>query len=468
MTVRVRAALEGFRGSLFYTPLLYVLAAVVASSATLVLDATLENVPGWPPIILAGTVASARALLSTIAGATIAFAGVAFSVSLLLLQLASSQFSPRVLYSLFRDPFGKRVMGIVVGTFTYCLLVLRAVRESPTPGGHALIPYLSLVVAVALGILAILAIVAFIDHSAHSMEVGEITRRLTVEAREQIDRLFPQHSDGAVAAPHDDPEEDLEPPDDALRVVASGDGWVQQIDLAGILDSVPEGSTIRLATRVGAFVVEGMPLCEIWPTPDDAQAAAGRARGAIRLGGGRTMQQDAAFGIRKLVDIALRALSPGINDPTTAQEVIVHLGALLRGIFLRDLPPLVQVDDRERRLLRPFELRHGDYLDLAFDQIRQAGAGQPAVMLTLLETLGMLDAALDDAGLRVRRAALTGQAALIVRGSAATELLPDDVERIRRQASELGLVVEREDAAAAAETHLPDEHRARLSDEHRR
>ena len=129
------------------------------------------------PLGLTSTVDSARAVLSTIAGATITFAGIAFSVSLLIIQLASSQYSPRVVHTLFRDPFNRRVMGLVVGTFTYCVIVLRSVRSPFEQGGEPVIPNLSVAVAVVLGIATILAIVAFINHSAHSMDVSEILER---------------------------------------------------------------------------------------------------------------------------------------------------------------------------------------------------------------------------------------------------------------------------------------------------
>lgn len=185
MRLRLSSLVERLRASLFLTPMAAVILAIGAGLLPLTLDSRVRSASDLP-LGVASTVESARALLSTIAAATITFAGIAFSVSLLVIQLASSQYSPRVVHILFRDPFNKRVMGLVVGTFTYCVIVLRSVRSSVEQGGQAVIPNLSVVVAVILGISAVLAVIAFINHSAHTMDVSEILERVAGEAVRQI------------------------------------------------------------------------------------------------------------------------------------------------------------------------------------------------------------------------------------------------------------------------------------------
>lgn len=436
MLIRLRAAWESFRSNLFFVPLLLLLVGGALAQLMLWVDVRIEADGTVLPEIFRSTVDSARALLSTIATATITVAGIAFSVSLLLFQLASSQYSPRVLHGLFRDTFTKRVLGLVVATFTYCLLVLRAVRGQIEEGGAPIVPNLSVIVALLLGILSILAIVAFINHTAHSMDATDLIRRITAETRAQVERLAepPEESDG-------DPEPAApQAPEGAFEVAASRDGWVQQIDDRGLLAATDEGSTIRVETFPGDFVPRGAVLCYVWPEPEDPRHATREVREAIHLGRTRTMQQDLAFGLRQLVDVALRALSPGINDPTTAGEVISHLGGILRDILVRDLPPGFRSDGRGRRLFYPYRVDHGRLVELAFEQIRQAGASQPAVVRRLLDTLGPLARHVEESGYADRAAMVRQQARKALQALATHQPLEDDLRVLEEHAEAQGLL----------------------------
>lgn len=432
MLVRLRAAWEGFRTNLFFVPLLFLLAATALAFVTITIDIELRSSDVRLPNLLRSTVDSARSLLVTVASATITVAGISFSISLLLIQLASSQFSPRVLHGFFRDSFTKRVLGLVVGTFAYCLLVIRSVRGPLEEDGAAIVPNISVFVALILGLLSILAIVAFINHSAHSMEVGEILRRISNDTQGQIARLC--EPIGKLEA--DDWQPPPTPPRqvDVYVVRARTDGWVQQIDPKGLLDAADDRGTVLLETRAGEFRIEGTALARIWPAPQDPERAEKEVREAIRLGRARSMQDDLAFGIRQIVDVALRALSPGVNDPTTAQESIVHLGAILRDLLTVDLPKTYHEDDRGRRLFRAKELTHADHVDLAFDEIRRSGSDQIAVAIALISVLGQLQRRLVDAGIEDRIAPLRRQAKLIVRNVTKTVPLPEDLRLVKDKA----------------------------------
>ncbi|HEX6261691.1 MAG TPA: DUF2254 domain-containing protein [Actinomycetota bacterium] len=437
MLVRIRAAWEEFRSNLFAVPLIYLLLAVVVAQTMLEIDQRITQDELDVPLIFRSTVDSARALLSAVATATITVAGIAFSISLLLFQLASNQFSPRVLHGFFRDTFTKQVLGLVVGTFTYCLLVLRAVRGAVETNGTPIIPNLSVALGLVAGIASILAIVAFINHTAHSMHATEIIARITRETREQIDRLLesPEESDGRDPNPEDAPEA----PEDAFVVTARSDGWVQQVDDGGLLDAAEDGGTVRLETFVGDFVPEGAALCSIWPPPADEERAVREAREAVRLGKSRTLQQDLGFGLRQLVDIALRALSTGINDPTTASEVVSHLGGLVHDVLVRDLPPSRHADDRGRRVFRPREISHRGFVELAFAQIRVAAAGQPGVVRHLLDVLGPLAMMVERRGYPDRAEMVRQQARLALRGAEAAGILDVDMLDLLEQARRLDL-----------------------------
>lgn len=384
MKLGMAAFAERFRTSLFLIPMLFVIGAIVLGELTLLLDSSL-GAGNELPLGLTSTVESARAVLSTVAGATITFAGIAFSVSLLTIQLASSQYSPRVVSGLFRDPFNKRVIGIVIGTFSYCLIVLRSVRSSLERTGDPVIPNVSVAIAVILGITSILVIIAFIDHNAHAMEISKILDVVTHDAVGAVDR----HWSVDIFEPSIIQRPEILPPDAGFVVRFERIGWVQLLDAKALLGSVPEGGTIRLDTAVGRFAIQGAPFCTIWPTPIDPDQVTRVALDAVHIGETRTLQQDASYGIRQLADVVLKALSPGVNDPTTAQDAIFHLGAVLREFLQRDEPARDLTHDHRRLVLAQAE-DHRGILGLAYDEIRPAAASLPAVSIYLLESMSLL------------------------------------------------------------------------------
>jgi uncharacterized membrane protein len=195
---------------------------------------------------------------------------------------------------------------------------------------------------------------------------------------------------------------------------------------------------MRLDVRNGSFVAEGQTIGVLWPAPDDAEALSTLVGHAILLGDSRSLLTDVAFGIRKLVDIGLRALSPGINDPTTAYDVIVHLGVVVRELLWRDLTPAVRTMDG-RRLVIANDLSHADYVNRAFDQIRLAGAAQSAIAVTLMQTLGALAIDLDRDGLSDRAAAVRRQAMLALATFESGAPLQEDGERVQSLAARQGL-----------------------------
>ena len=373
------------------------------------------------PFGFASTVESARALLGTIAGATITFAGIAFSVSLLIIQQAASQYSPRVVYTLYRDPFTKRVMGLVVGTFTYCLLVLRAVRSPLEKGGDPDIPNLSVAIAVVLGISTILAIVAFIDHSAHSMDISNILHDVEQRAIKQIEREW-RIADSEAVQPHFPPR----PEGHGHTVRFTESGWVQQLDVDKLADCLDPDMTMWVDTYPGRYAVRGTPICVLSAVPHDAEATAHEVRLALSTGPTRTMQQDVTFGLRQLTDVALKALSPGINDPTTAQDAIFHSASVLQALLQRDPPASLSGNTRVIMLQTP---THDDLIKLAFGEVRQAASSLPAVCVYLLESLALLAEACPESA-RDRREGLLEQARLVVAGCAAADNLRADVREV--------------------------------------
>ncbi len=425
MLSRLQAYGDRLRSSLFFVPMLCVLAGIVVGEAMLYVDALVEGIDPR----LTATVDSARTVLTTVAGATLTFAGIAFSVSLLLISLASSQFSPRVVHGMFRDPFNKRVMGLVIGTFTYCLVVLRAVRSSLEETGDAVVPSVSILLAVVLGIASILAIVAFINHAAHSMDVSKILHRVTEEALSQARAAWPEPE------PDSDPpvgtDEDTALPGGAAAVRFDGYGWVQNVDYEQLLAALPSGTTARLETFAGQYAIQHTPLCHLFPPAPDPDAVAAAVRAAVIVGETRTLQQDVAYGVRQLSDVALKAMSPGINDPTTAHDAISHLGTVLSDL-LRRRPPARRLAGADGQvLLVPEATTHDQLVGLAFDEVRIASADQPTVLIYLLDVLHQVEQSLADLVRPGAVAALRRQASMIREINERADVLEPDRERVR-------------------------------------
>lgn len=418
---------ERARASLFVIPMAFVVAGALLGLVGVAIDERLGDVD--LPFTVSTTVDAARAVLGTVAGATITVAGIAFSVALLIFQLASSQYSPRIIHGLFRDPYNKRAMGIVVGTFTYCLVVLRSVRGPLEDGGASVVPVLSVNVAVLLGILAILTIVGFIDHAAHQMDISEVLQGVTRDTRACLRDQWAR-PDRAPAAPPPPPE--LDTP--GHRIGLDGDGWIQRIDRAALQGLVPPGGRVRLETTVGRYAVAGTPLCTIWPVPadaDDARHIEARARRAVALGDARTLTGDVAYGVRQLADVALKALSPGINDPTTAQDALFHTSAVLREAFSLVPPPRVRVDHDGRCLHEPEATDHADLVALAFAEVRRDAAAHPAVCAYLLEAMHLVHTADGGEGPTAGREELVRQARLLVAEAQRAVSLDADRELVR-------------------------------------
>ncbi len=424
MVIRLRKLQDQLRSSLFFVPMLFVLLAVVVGEGMLFLDSRVEGIP----VRFTATVDSARSVLSVVASATLAFAGIAFSVSLLLISLSSSQYSPRVVHGLFRDPFNKRVMGIVIGTFTYSLVVLRAVRGPLEESGESVVPSISILVALVLGVFSVLAIIAFISHSAHSMDVSKILHDVTDDALAQVRVSWPE----ATSGNDEDSEMDLEPPSgDGFVVTFDRQGWIQQIDQEAMLGTLEPGAHMLLQTVPGRYAIPGTPLGTIWPAPADEEAACRKARKAVVVSEARTMQQDVSYGVRQLADVALKALSPGINDPTTAQDALFHLSAVMRELLVRTPPPRRREGGDDRVLVFSEAITPDELIGLAFDEVRIAAAGQPTVQIYLLEILRLLSSSLDESRHGEALAALRSEADLVLAIGERADLPDDDLNRVR-------------------------------------
>ncbi len=382
--VRFRQLLDLAQHRLLLIPLLFVTLAVGLSQLMLAVDRSLTDAD--LPTVLETTVGSGRAILSAIASGLIASVTLLLSLMLVAVQLASTQFSPRTLRDWIGDRTLQRTIGLGLGTTVYCLLIL---RETRTLGeGEALTPHMSVLLGLVLGVASLVAVVLSVDHLTNRLRIGAVAKGImsdTVALIERNDQLGSKENPAvAPTTQTSGGQAGVDVPGDAMVVTSSGSGWVQQIDDDALLAGVPQGSTVFVPVELGGFVMPDAPIAWIWPLPDDGDCA-DRVRSTIALGDTRTLQQDVGFGILQMVDIAVRALSPGVNDPNTANDLIVHVGVVLLALWER--PESGSVQEADGRTLIRHDLTHADYLRAAFDPLRRHGAGDPSVAATIVRTL---------------------------------------------------------------------------------
>lgn len=378
---------------------------------------------GWS---YTGGAEGASLLLSTVAGSMIAIAGTVFSMTLVAMSLASSQMGPRLLRSFMRDTANQVVLGTFVATFVYCLLVLRTIRRADEV---AFVPHLSVSIGMLLAMVSIGVLIYFIHHVAVSIQAEVVVARVGRELEEGIGKLFP----GQLGQPRPDTSNAPGPAGlpaafqrDARPVGAREDGYLQLIDADALMALADrEDLLLRLERRPGHYLVRGQTIVMVWPGERVTEALADELNDAVVLGAQRTATQDVEFSFLQLVEIAVRALSPGVNDPFTAIACVDRLGSALCRLARSDVPSPFRSDDRGRLRLVAAGFTFAEIVDTAFNQIRQSARSNPAVAIR------MLDAIAQIAG-QVRTAqdadCLRRHAAMIVRG--AREAVPEAEDRL--------------------------------------
>ncbi len=323
---RLRELLLAVRESFWFLPGLALLLSVLLGIAMVELGANavdLELAARWPRLFGAGAEGT-RGTLAAIAGSMITVAGVVFSVTIVALSLAADAYSPRVLRTFMRDRPTQAALGVFVGIFAYCLVVLRSVR-APGDDGPGFVPALAVFGALVLALLGVCMLVYFIHHAALAIQVSTIIQRVAHDTRRAIERLFPE----ALGEGEDEADGEPRSPRAWRAVPALRTGYIVQVDGGGLLALARRrGAVLRMELGVGEFAIESLPLASLAPAGDPAADAA-ELDALYTLGAERSIEQDAAFGLQQIVDIGTRALSPGINNPSTAAMCADHLSALL-------------------------------------------------------------------------------------------------------------------------------------------
>jgi uncharacterized membrane protein len=367
-------------------------------------DQLLEWLP-WVEI----TPSTGQAILSSIAGAMATITGVVFSITILTLSIASSQMGPRLLRTFLRHRFTHYTLGTFIGTTVYSLLILVSIRDRDQ---YQFTPYLGVLAAVFFAVAGFLILVYFIHAIAQMIQAPNVVQMVSADLDQAITRLYPEPlgEDASSVWQQQDVDAFLERLGKEYSIIpAITEGYVQAIDLPRLLQFAQERDCVlQLLYRPGDFLMLDSALCRIWPCQEDTHATSETLKGAFLTGNRPTPLQDVEAGVNELVEVAVRALSPGINDPYTAINCVDRLGASLSRLAQRQVPsPLRESEDHIIRVVA-----HGPnfagVLNCAYNQIRQYGAGSTAVTLRMMEVLTLLAQYLhsDDARAALRRHAL--------------------------------------------------------------
>jgi uncharacterized membrane protein len=435
---RLRRLWDLLLTSLWFVPALLVLAAIVLAVILIEVDASL---PGrylqerWPRLFGAGAGGS-RDMLAAIATSMITVAGVAFSITIVALSLASTQYTSRVVRNFMRDRANQVVLGSFLGIFVYCLVVLRTLRE----GEHTFNPALAVLFAVILALLGIGCLIFFIHHIALSIQAESILKSAAEETIDAVRRLFPvllADSEDAAVTPTDAPSAD----DPRWRALVSpASGYLVMVDDDALVAAAVSGSTvIRMEKAVGEFVIEGEPILSVIESANrPADSIDDVALAACVIERQRTMVQDVGFGIRQIVDVALRALSPGINDTTTAIACVQWLAVILSHLAVRRMGPAIVRHDGRIRLISCGP-GFGDMVSASFRQIRQHACDNAAVLESLV---GALDRVAIRTAAPGRRADLAAEVRLLAKTIECSRTAAHDLDYVSLAIEELACALE--------------------------
>jgi uncharacterized membrane protein len=423
--MRSRDALREYvTGSLWVLP---GISAVLAVAAGFVLS----RIPVGPgsPLAFRGTADDARTLLSNVTSTVVTVIALVLGLTVVALQLSSTQFSPRLLRSFLRDRPTQVVLSTFVATFAYSAAGLYTVGLS-AGGRTEEFPRLAVSGALALLFASLAMVVYFADHLAHSIQIDAIGKRVELDTLAVVNgRLGKAEDVGST------------PPEWAVPLVAPVSGYVRTAYPELLLPLAREhGVHVRLGVWVGDHIVSGTVLAWMWtaapdgPTPDPVlfQRA---LLGTVEVGFERTLQQDAALGIRQLVDIACKALSPAVNDPYTAVQAIDHLSVIFCALAVRPLGDDVAADPTGRGVVVVPGRRFGDYLATMCGLLRRYGCAEPTVSLALLGLLHKCAAVLADDP--PRWAAVGEQADLILADATRETAQPADLAPVVAAAADL-------------------------------
>ncbi|HSD95950.1 MAG TPA: DUF2254 domain-containing protein [Sulfuricaulis sp.] len=445
---------SNLRSSFWFMPSLIVVVNIAFAAALIETDSAGSDrwLSQWPRLFGAGA-DGARQMLSILAGSMMSVMGITFSMTLVALALASSQYTSRILRTFMSSRVTQVTLGIFAGIFAYCLVVLRTIRGGG--GVDEFVPSLAVFFAFVLALGGVGVLIYFIHHIASSIQASSIIASIAQETIASIERLFPEKLGHG-------PEED-EDRDEVLRslaerswhaVPAEMNGYIQSVDNDALLRLARDRKTVvRMERGIGAFVVQNTALASLALQDPPDQKTIEALNAVYSIGRYRTVEQDPAFGIRQLVDMALKALSPGVNDTSTAVMCVDYLTAILAQLASRKFPASLRYEGDELRVITIAPTFEG-LLAEAFDQIRGSAEGNVGIMARML---GAFETLADLTANPRRRRALHEQAQWLAELAGRTTEATHDRARIARRLMEVREALEAGPALSAREESAGEE-----------
>jgi uncharacterized membrane protein len=373
--------------SFWFVPVMIIALSIALSIGLVSLDSGID-LPhdGWVRFFLVNSSESARSILSTISGAMIGVAGTVFSVTLVALTLASSQFGPRLIKNFMYVRLNQIVLGSYIATYLYCLLVLNAIKDS---SDYIFIPSLSIFVAILAAIANIILLIVFIHQIAISIQADKVISDISDLISKQVETLFPDKMGDELNEEIDNEEDSaLSAYNRTTSIKSPKSGYLQYIDSDVLLEMITTNdSLIKLEHRPGSFLVKGQEIGVLYSMKEWGEESISELLNQFVFGKTKTSQQDLEFSIHQMVEIASRALSPGVNDPYTAITCIDNLTATMCYLAEAKFPSKYRIDEDENLRIIADVLDFEGVLDAAFNQIRQFSGGSTAVVIRLVEAL---------------------------------------------------------------------------------
>ncbi len=426
---------EALRTTFWFVPALLIVVATVIFVVTFAVDVAAYyhhlQLPFWLHL---GSADAGRDVLIAIAAAIITTVGVVFSITILALTLASQQFGPRMMRNFVRDVGNQFTLGIFVSSFVYSVLALGSISSFPHPD---FVPHLTVAVAEALLLVDLAVLIYFINHIAASIQLPAVIAGIAHDLDVAIDTEFPAAGKDAPLAggqerylPQNTDEllANIEQRGGVVLAAKSGYlqfvGYAQLTKIANLLDA-----TIRLDYRPGHFIVAGQPIAKVFPQGAAQQVERELAKAHV-TGPHRTLMQDPIFAIDQMVEIAIRALSPAVNDTFTALTCLDWLSSGLCRISQRQLSSDVYRNEEGRVRLISAGWTYERMVNRALDKIRQAAVGMPAVLIRILDSISVVAASTTTVA---QREVLLRQAQMVWRSADGSILEPNDLNDVRRR-----------------------------------
>jgi uncharacterized membrane protein len=383
---KIRQLLIKLRSSLWFIPGIMIIGSIILAFFLIDIDSNIKEewLVKYPRIFGLGSDGS-RGMLTAIAGSMLTVAALAFSLTLSIIAHASGQYTPRILRNFMRDKINQFILGYFVSVYAYCLIILRTIRGADE---MQFVPSLGVVVGLILAIGGIVVLIYFIHHIASSLQVTNIITKIEAETSEVVEKIFPERMGDEAEEEQIIKADKMKKLVDWYGVKSLQSGYIQYVDTDSLIEFAADNNLLlSMEHSIGEFVTEGTAI--ICATKNLDEDSISTINNFFNIFPFRTIEQDVGYGIRQIVDIALKSLSPGINDTTTAINCLDYLAVIVGKIAERKLPTLVRIKDGEIRVYSKSP-SFQEYVEVAFDQIRINGKANLAIFLRLLKALSIV------------------------------------------------------------------------------